>query len=167
MAIARARRHGLNGRVGRDVMLLVRHGQLNTGRGVRLLPECRIAVVGSREAPAKLVLGDGVSIGDGTRINASMSVAIGAHTEVSWLVQILDTDFHRITETDNTVPPHQAPVIIGSHVLIGTGAIISKGVTIGDGAVIGAGSVVTRDVKPGTLVAGNPARHIRDVQDWV
>jgi len=49
-------------------------------------------------------------------------------------------------------------VRIGSDVWIGGGAIILPGVTIGDGAVIGAGSVVTRNVGPGVIAAGNPAR---------
>lgn len=46
---------------------------------------------------------------------------------------------------------------------IGAGAIILNGVTIGEGAVIGAGSVVTKDVEPFTIVAGNPAKKIKDV----
>lgn len=44
---------------------------------------------------------------------------------------------------------------------IGTGAVILGGITIGEGAIVGAGSVVTRDVAPNTIVAGNPAREMR------
>ena len=50
------------------------------------------------------------------------------------------------------------PVVIGDRVTIETGAIILPGVTVGDGAVIRAGAVVTRDVAPGTIVAGVPAK---------
>lgn len=53
-------------------------------------------------------------------------------------------------------------VVIGNDVWVGTRAIILHGVTVGDGAVIGAGSVVTRDVPPYSIVAGNPARLIRE-----
>ena len=55
------------------------------------------------------------------------------------------------------------PIRIGSGVWIGGGAIVLPGVTIGDGCVVGAGSVVTRDLPPGTLAAGNPARIVRSL----
>lgn len=55
------------------------------------------------------------------------------------------------------------PVTIGHNVWIGGCSTLLPGVTIGDNCVIGAGSVVTRDVAPGTLVAGNPARVIRRI----
>jgi acetyltransferase-like isoleucine patch superfamily enzyme len=44
---------------------------------------------------------------------------------------------------------------------IGSGAVVLGGVTVGAGALVGAGAVVTRDVAPGTVVAGNPARPLR------
>ena len=54
-------------------------------------------------------------------------------------------------------------VSIGDNVWIGGAAVICPGVSIGDDAVIGAGSVVTRDVPSGAVVAGNPARVLREV----
>jgi len=59
-------------------------------------------------------------------------------------------------------PAGGKPVTIGDDVFIGYSAIIIPGVSIGYGAIIGAGAVVTKDVKPMTVVAGNPARLI----DW-
>lgn len=56
-----------------------------------------------------------------------------------------------------------APVIIRDNVWIGANATILPGVVIGRGAVVGAGSVVIDDVKPYTVVAGNPATYRKDV----
>lgn len=52
-------------------------------------------------------------------------------------------------------------VVIGSDVWLCTNSIILSGVTVGHGAVVAAGAVVSRDVAPYSIVAGNPARHIR------
>jgi maltose O-acetyltransferase len=60
-----------------------------------------------------------------------------------------------------------APVQIGRRVFIGARAVILPGVTIGDDAIVGAGSVVTRDVEPGMLAAGNPARVLGSCEDYL
>ena len=56
-----------------------------------------------------------------------------------------------------------APIHIGSDVWFGARVTVVPGITIGDGAIIGAGSVVTKDVPARTVVAGVPARVIREV----
>lgn len=56
------------------------------------------------------------------------------------------------------------PIVVGRNAWIGAGAIVLPGVTVGDDAVVGAGAVVTHDVPAGKVVAGNPARVIRDVR---
>ena len=60
---------------------------------------------------------------------------------------------------------HMARVVIRRRADIGVGAIILPGVTIGEGAVVGAGSVVTKDVPDYMMVAGNPARIIKSVDE--
>ncbi|HBE74140.1 MAG TPA: hypothetical protein DDW31_08695 [candidate division Zixibacteria bacterium] len=59
---------------------------------------------------------------------------------------------------------HTAPVAVGDDVWIGARAIILKGVTVGQGSIVAAGSVVARDVAPYTVVAGNPAVKVKDIQ---
>jgi acetyltransferase-like isoleucine patch superfamily enzyme len=60
---------------------------------------------------------------------------------------------------------YTAPVVIEDDVWIGIGAVILQGVRIGRGSIIGAGAVVNRDVESGTVVAGVPAREIRQRND--
>jgi acetyltransferase-like isoleucine patch superfamily enzyme len=68
---------------------------------------------------------------------------------------------HAPLSCDLKTPYPGNDIKIGNDVWIGTRVIILSGVTIGDGAIIGAGAVVTHDVEPYSIVAGNPARHIR------
>ncbi len=65
------------------------------------------------------------------------------------------------TETDWQV----VPTLVKRRASIGSNSTILCGVTIGEGAIVGAGSVVTKDVPPYTIVAGNPARVIRQIAD--
>lgn len=60
-----------------------------------------------------------------------------------------------------------APVTIGDRVFIGAGSIILPGVRIGDDAIVGAGTVVNRDVKPRTVVAGNPVREVCGLDEFL
>lgn len=56
-----------------------------------------------------------------------------------------------------------APIVLGRGVWLGSNVTVLPGVTIGDGAVVAAASVVTKDVPANTVVAGSPARVVRDV----
>jgi len=58
---------------------------------------------------------------------------------------------------------HPKPIHIGKRVWIGSGSMILPGITIGDNSVVGAGSVVTKDVPPNVIVAGNPAKFIKNI----
>lgn len=57
--------------------------------------------------------------------------------------------------------------VIGNNVFLGAGAVVLPGVKIGDNAIIGAGSIVTKDVQENMVVAGNPARKICSVQEYI
>lgn len=60
-----------------------------------------------------------------------------------------------------------AKVKIGNNVFIGAGSIILPGVTIGDNTIIGAGSIVTHNIPDNTVAAGNPARVICTLEDYI
>jgi acetyltransferase-like isoleucine patch superfamily enzyme len=102
----------------------------------------------------------------GAQLRCMERITIGDGCAIARNVLIMDFDAHDITYEDGRKNQNTAPVTIGSHVWIGAGATILKGVTIGDNAIVGAGSVVTRDVPPNTIVAGNPARIIRENIQW-
>jgi acetyltransferase-like isoleucine patch superfamily enzyme len=141
---------------------------------VRVRPAARFVVEGvvSLQRGVRIVVDSGeLQIGHGTNVNGlskilvAESVRIGSECTVSWDVQILDNDFHTIT-VDGRTGATKAPVLIGDRVWIGTRAVILKGVEIGAGAVVAAGAVVSRDVPPGTVVAGMPARVVGKVDAW-
>ena len=61
--------------------------------------------------------------------------------------------------------PQKGDTVIGNGVWIGAEAVIMPGVQIGDGAIVGTRSVVTKDVPPYSIVAGNPAKWVRNLQE--
>jgi tetrahydrodipicolinate N-acetyltransferase len=62
-------------------------------------------------------------------------------------------------------PASAKPVQIDDNVLVGANAVVIEGVHVGEGAVVAAGSIVTKDVAPRTVVAGVPARKVKDVDE--
>ena len=138
-----------------DNAQLTLHGDviLYEGVGVRLT------------SAATLSIGNHTYVNRSASIDCTQEITIGDYCAISDNVQILDSDFHPMTYNGKTSTMSK-PVHIGDHVWIGRSAIILKGVTIGDGAIVGAGSIVTRDVPPGCLVAGNPARVIKENVEW-
>lgn len=111
----------------------------------------------------------GVAVGARCKISSHSFLCEGVTVEdevfVGHGVMFINDIEPRATAADGT-PQTQAdwtvaPTLIRRRASIGTGAIIMGGVTVGEGAMIGAGAVVTRDVAPGEIVAGVPARLLR------
>lgn len=108
-----------------------------------------------------LSIGNKTFISANTKILVKERIEIGNDCAISWDVQIMDTDMHTLEGKINT-----KHIKIGNKVWIGSNAIILKGVTIGDGAVVGAGAVVTKDVPQNAVVAGNPAKVVKENIHW-
>lgn len=114
-----------------------------------------------------------ISIGNdvgmsGVTIYAQSGISIGDKCIIGGNVKILDNDFHPSDPSVRIETPCEhygvKPVSIGNNVFIGCNSLILKGVNIGNNAVIGAGSVVSRDVLAGTVVAGNPAKIVKQYE---
>jgi acetyltransferase-like isoleucine patch superfamily enzyme len=129
----------------------------------------------------------GCQVGDESRVGAFVEIQknavvgarckIGSHTFICEGVTIEDEVFvgHGVVFINDRDPRATTaegrpqtdadwevlPTRVGRRASIGSGAIILGGVSIGEGALVGAGAVVTRDVPPGAVVAGNPARILR------
>lgn len=100
---------------------------------------------------------------ENVQITCGGLIEIGEGTSIARNVVIWNDDAHEIEETQSG---RVAPIHIGRHVWICQGAKILKGVTIGDGAVVAAGAIVTKDVPANALVAGVPAKVIKENIHW-
>lgn len=100
------------------------------------------------------VIDQSVSISLSSRLLAAQkgAIEIGPETLVAFKTLLYTREAHS---------EEVRPIKIGRRCFIGGGATILPGVTIGDESIVGAGAVVTADVPPNTIVAGNPARIVR------
>jgi maltose O-acetyltransferase len=115
------------------------------------------------EEGGTLLVGERSLVNFGCSLVASELVSIGADCLIGTHALLLDNGYHRVEPERRLERPPSAPIVIEDNVWIGARAIVMAGVTVGTGSCVGAGSVVTTDVPPRTLVAGNPARIIREL----
>ncbi|MCA9367244.1 hypothetical protein KC887_03205 [Candidatus Kaiserbacteria bacterium] len=123
----------------------------------------RPVILSTRFPGGEIQIGKDVGITGGT-ICADIAVIIGNRVSIGANTLIMDTDFHPVDinkRREHGNIGDAKPVHIEDDVFIGAHSMILKGVHIESGAVIGAGSVVTKSVPAGTIVAGNPARVIK------
>lgn len=119
------------------------------------------------------------ALGAKSRIQCALSITIGDYTAIAPNVTITDNNTHPTSPADRlkmmvTPAGHEMrswkysdkkAVVIGNNCWIGEMARILKGVTIGDGSIVAANSVVTKDVPANCIVAGNPARVVKELID--
>ncbi len=126
---------------------------------------------------SRITIGNNVGVGGQTVLDCAASITIEDDVLISYQCVLADSDNHstnrflrrsdlaawRIRDYDWSRPKCR-PILIRRDAWIGLRCVILKGVTIGEGAVVGAGSVVTRDVPDFSVVAGNPARVVRELR---
>jgi acetyltransferase-like isoleucine patch superfamily enzyme len=113
----------------------------------------------------------GVRIGKRVKVSSHSFICEGVTIEdgvfIGHGVMFINDKYPRSTTNQGTLQAEDdwtcVPTLIKSRASIGSNATILCGVTIGDGAIVGAGSVVTKDVPPWTIVVGNPAQVLREV----
>lgn len=113
----------------------------------------------------KIILRQGTNIGSYTRIATQSDVEVGESTLIAAYCYIGAGNHQSGDEQTPLIAREmeiKGGVKIGSHCWIGAGAMILDGVTIGDGAIVGAQSLVRQDVPAGAVVAGTPAKIIKD-----
>lgn len=128
----------------------------------------------------KIEIGKECYIGEGTHIWSSSNITIGNRVLIGHNCNIFDNTTHPIDAVERNDAfinickngkwkaydsCYSAPIYIRDDVWIGCNCIILRGVTIGEGAIVGAGSVVTKNVEPYTMVAGNPAKFVKKIEE--
>ncbi|MCX2979766.1 acyltransferase [Halieaceae bacterium IMCC14734] len=142
---------GPNIRIGKCVTLI---GEPNT--------PVKLGVWGREPGQGSITVGDYVLMSPGTRISASDEITIGDSVMMANSVYITDCDWHGIydrTERSERV----MPVHVGNNVWLGDHCVVLKGVTIGENSVVAANAIVTKDVPANVVVAGNPARVVKEL----
>jgi UDP-2-acetamido-3-amino-2,3-dideoxy-glucuronate N-acetyltransferase len=122
--------------------------------GCKIGRDCKIA--------AYVEIQRGVTIGDRCKVEAFAFIPSGVKVEDEVFIGphvVFTNDLHPKAVGEWEV----VPTLVKKGASIGAGAVIVCGVTIGEGAMVGAGSVVTKDVPPGVLVVGNPAKVVKRI----
>jgi len=136
---------------------LLRWADVDVGEGCVIHPGIEIT-------RGPLSFGNNTFVNTDTRFECTGGIRIGSYCQIG-----PRTSFETVTHSLEPVmgqhrPLSSNPIIIEDYVWIGSNAIILAGVTIGRGSVVAAGAVVTEDVPDYTLVAGVPARIIRQIE---
>lgn len=109
--------------------------------------------------PWNLTVGPWAAIGEDVLIYNLGPITIGERATISHRAHLC-AGTHDYRRAD--LPLLKPPVTVGPQAWVCADAFVGPGVTVGEGAIVGAAAVATRDVAPWTIVAGNPARHVKD-----
>lgn len=117
-----------------------------------------------------IMIGNDCNIGEHTHITSINKIMIGNGLLTGRYVYIGDNSHGGFSCEEANIPPirrkllSKGKVVIGNNVWIGDKATILAGVTIGDNVIVGANSVVTKNIPPNTIVAGVPAKIIKQLE---
>lgn len=114
-----------------------------------------------------LILGENFTISAESSIICKKRIEIGDNCLLSWDILIMDTDFHKVKDKNNTQLNRDKSIYIGNNVWIGCRSTILKGAFIGDGCVIGSNSLITKSYKYcNSILVGNPIKVMKEDILW-
>jgi maltose O-acetyltransferase len=158
--------------VGQELMEAYNATSVRDEGGRRRLLEQLLGSIGDHveiRPPLYVDYGSNISIGPRTFVNYGLmaldaaTITIGDDVQIGPNVQLLTPTHPLDAGPRRDKWESAAPIVIGDNVWLGGGVIVLPGVTIGADTVVGSGSVVTRDLPPGVLAVGNPARVVREL----
>lgn len=125
--------------------------------------KCKLIVL----ANAMLTIGDNSGM-NGVMIYCSKKVVIGNHVKIGGGTRISDSNHHSLDykirrTSEDSKQAKSSPIIISDDVFIGANCYIGKGVTIGDRSIVAAGSVVVKSIPADEIWGGNPAKFIKKI----
>ncbi|MCR9107002.1 MAG: acyltransferase [Gammaproteobacteria bacterium] len=138
---------------------------INIGRCFTAIGEpgnrVELGVWGRKEGEGRITIGDACLMSPGSRISASDEIVLGDGCMLANGAYITDCDWHTIYDRMERDEPK--PVRLANNVWLGDHATVLKGVSIGENSVVAARSVVTHDVPANVVVAGNPAKVVKEL----
>lgn len=155
-------------RTGQFMPWIAGGGEIVLGDDVTIAGKITIGFAARFSDRPRFVVGSGTILNHQCEFIIGKSITIGPHCLIAGRVRIADSNGHPLDPMARLrgAPPDDdqvQPIVIGANVWLGTGAVVMPGVTIGDHSVVAAGAIVTRDVPPCTVVAGIPARVVRQL----
>ena len=130
-------------------------GKCNIGRGSKVM------------VSGKLTLGEFFMVSADSTIICQKDITIGAHSLIAWGTLLMDSDHHAIYDLQHTQINEDKAIVIGDHVWIGSRAVVLKGSHIANDSIVASSAVVAKQyTKTNVIIAGNPAKVVKENITW-
>ena len=131
--------------------------------GSKLDGPCKITLEGN----STLYIGHNSGIRGVTFVAKDANITVGRNCMFSYDVIVRNNDSHKVLDADGNITNSAQDIAIGNHVWLCERSTILKGVTIGEDSIIAYGAVVTKDCPSNSIMAGNPARVVKQNINWL